>query len=161
MNGFDTKKEADDLDFSSVFFFNFAVCIILYIGMFIAAPFIAEFYNDSSLTSVVRVISLTIVISGVKGIQQAYVSRNMMFKRFFFSTIGNYFFCHIWNSTCISRIWCMGFSSTTVIKYCNRHIDFMAYSKVASKVDVFMESSENTFVFWMEASCFCAIGYML
>ena len=82
------KKEADDLDFSSVFFFNFAVCLILYISMFIAAPFIAEFYNDSSLTSVVRVISLTIVISGVKGIQQAYVSRNMMFKRFFFSTIG-------------------------------------------------------------------------
>lgn len=89
------KKEADDLDFSSVFFFNFAVCIILYIGMFIAAPFIAEFYNDSSLTSVVRVISLTIVISGVKGIQQAYVSRNMMFKRFFFSTIGGTIFSAI------------------------------------------------------------------
>ena len=86
------KKEADDLDFSSVFFFNFAVCIILYIGMFIAVPFIAEFYNDSSLTSVVRVISLTIVISGVKGIQQAYVSRNMMFKRFFFSTLGGTIF---------------------------------------------------------------------
>ena len=89
------KKEADDLDFSSVFFFNFAVCLILYIGMFIAAPFIAEFYNDSSLTSVVRVISLTIVISGVKGIQQAYVSRNMMFKRFFFSTIGGTIFSAI------------------------------------------------------------------
>lgn len=89
------KKEADDLDFSSVFFFNFAVCIILYIGMFIAAPFIAEFYNDSSLTSVARVISLTIVISGVKGIQQAYVSRNMMFKRFFFSTIGGTIFSAI------------------------------------------------------------------
>ena len=72
------KKNADDLDFSSVFFFNFAVCLILYLGMFIAAPFIAEFYNDASLTHVVRVISLTIVISGVKGIQQAYVSRHMI-----------------------------------------------------------------------------------
>lgn len=89
------KKDADDLDFSSVFFFNFVVCLILYIVMFIAAPFIAEFYNDSSLTSVVRVISLTIVISGVKGIQQAYVSRNMMFKRFFFSTIGGTIFSAI------------------------------------------------------------------
>ena len=78
------KKDADDLDFSSVFFFNFAVCLILYLCMFISAPFIAEFYNDASLTPVVRVISLTIVISGVKGIQQAYVSRHMMFKRFFF-----------------------------------------------------------------------------
>lgn len=86
------KKDADNLDFSSVFFFNFAVCLILYLCMFISAPFIAEFYNDVSLTPVVRVISLTIVISGVKGIQQAYVSRHMMFKRFFFSTIGGTIF---------------------------------------------------------------------
>lgn len=82
------KKDADDLDFSSVFYFNFTICLILYIGMFIAAPFIANFYNDATLVPVIRVISLTIVISGVKGIQQAYVSRNMLFKRFFFSTIG-------------------------------------------------------------------------
>lgn len=82
------KKDADDLDFSSVFYFNFVACIILYGGMFIAAPFIAEFYNDSSLASVVRVISLTIVIAGVKGIQQSYVSRHMLFKRFFYATLG-------------------------------------------------------------------------
>lgn len=86
------KKNADDLDFSSVFYFNFVVCIILYIGMYIAAPFISAFYNDVSLTAVIRVISLTIVVSGVKGIQQAYVSRHMMFKRFFFSTIGGTIF---------------------------------------------------------------------
>ena len=36
----------------------------------------------------IRVISLTLIISGVKNIQQAYVSSNMLFKRFFFSTIG-------------------------------------------------------------------------
>ena len=82
------KKEADDLDFSSVFYFNFVVCLILYTGMFFVAPIIANFYNDNTLVPVIRVISLTIVISGVKGIQQSYVSRNMLFKRFFFSTLG-------------------------------------------------------------------------
>ena len=81
------KKNADELDFSSVFYFNFVVCIILYIGMFLAAPFIAQFYNDLSLTPIIRVISL-IIISGVKGIQQSYVSKNMLFKRFFYSTLG-------------------------------------------------------------------------
>lgn len=86
------KKDADDLDFSSVFYFNFCICIILYVGMFIAAPYIAFFYEDRNLTSVVRVLSFTLVISGVKGIQQAYVSRNMLFKRFFFSTIGGTLF---------------------------------------------------------------------
>ncbi len=86
------KKDADDLDFSSVFYFNFVVCLLLYMVMFLAAPFIAAFYNDLSLTPIVRVISLTIVISGVKGIQQSYVSRNMLFKRFFYATLGGTIF---------------------------------------------------------------------
>lgn len=86
------KKDADDLDFSSVFYFNFVVCLALYAAMFVAAPCIAAFYNDASLTSIVRVISLTIVISGVKGIQQSYVSRNMLFKRFFYATLGGTIF---------------------------------------------------------------------
>lgn len=86
------KKDADDLDFSSVFYFNFFVCTVLYIGMFLAAPIIAGFYGDSSLIPIIRVISLTIVISGVKGIQQSYVSRNMLFKRFFFATLGGTIF---------------------------------------------------------------------
>lgn len=82
------KKDADELDFSSVFYFNFVVCLISYAFMFAAAPYIAAFYEDTSLTPIVRAISLTIVISGVKGIQQSYVSRNMLFKLFFFSTLG-------------------------------------------------------------------------
>ena len=86
------KKDADDLDFSSVFYFNFAVCLILYAVMFMAALLIAGFYNDTSLTSIIRVISLTIIISGVKGIQQSYVSRNMLFKSFFFATLGGTIF---------------------------------------------------------------------
>ena len=86
------KKDADEIDFSSVFYFNFVVCLILYLGMSAAAPFIADFYGDVTLVPVIRILSLTIVISGVKGIQQAYVSRNMLFKRFFFSTIGGTIF---------------------------------------------------------------------
>ncbi|MBO7126235.1 lipopolysaccharide biosynthesis protein [bacterium] len=82
------KKNADDLDFSSVFYFNMAMCIFLYIVMFIAAPFIADFYNMPDLTPVVRVLSLMLIISGVRNIQQAYVSRHLMFKRFFYATLG-------------------------------------------------------------------------
>lgn len=82
------KKDADDVDFSTVFYFNVAVCTILYLGMFFAAPYIARFYEDTALTPVIRVLSLTLVISGVKNVQQAYVSRTMQFKRFFFATLG-------------------------------------------------------------------------
>lgn len=82
------KKNADNEDFSTVFYFNMAVCCVLYLGMYIAAPSIAEFYNDRELTAVVRVLSLTLIISGVKNVQQAYVSRNMLFKHFFYATLG-------------------------------------------------------------------------
>ena len=77
------KKDADDLDFSSVFYFNLSACILLYVGMFFAAPLIASFYNMPDLTPVVRVLSLTLIISGVKNVQQAYVSRNLLFKSIF------------------------------------------------------------------------------
>lgn len=86
------KKGADDLDFSTVFYCNFAICVLLYIGMYIAAPWIASFYKMDELTALVRVISLTLVISGLKNIQQAYISRNLLFKRFFFATIGGTIF---------------------------------------------------------------------
>ena len=82
------KKNADNTDFSTVFFFNVAVCLCLYALMFFSAPLIASFYAQPQLTPVVRVLSLTLVISGVKNVQQAYVSRNLLFKRFFFATLG-------------------------------------------------------------------------
>jgi len=82
------KKDADDIDFSTVFYFNLFWCIALYLLMFLCAPFIADFYNDTSLIPVIRVLSLTLVISGVRNVQQAYVSRNMIFKKFFYATLG-------------------------------------------------------------------------
>lgn len=82
------KKDADDLDFSSVFYFNMTMCLTLYAILFAASPAIARFYDMPDLTPVIRVTGLTLVISGVKNIQQAYVSRHLLFKRFFFATLG-------------------------------------------------------------------------
>ena len=81
------KKDADDLDFSSVFYFNCLICGAAYLLMFFGAPFIADFYNKPELTPIIRVMSLVLIVSGMKNVQQAYVSRNMMFKRFFFATL--------------------------------------------------------------------------
>lgn len=82
------KKNADDLDFSSVFYFNILICCLLYVVMFISAPAISIFYNKPEIVPMIRVLSLTLIISGVKNVQQAYVSKYMMFKKFFFSTLG-------------------------------------------------------------------------
>ena len=81
------KKDADDLDFSTVFYFNCVICGAAYLLMFFAAPLIAWFYKAPELTSAIRVMSLVLVVSGLKNVQQAYVSKNMLFKRFFFATL--------------------------------------------------------------------------
>lgn len=82
------KKNADDLDFSSMFYFNVTMCLVLYAVMFFAAPAIARFYEDMKLVALIRVSSLTLIVSGVKNVQHAYVSRHMLFKRFFFASLG-------------------------------------------------------------------------
>lgn len=82
------KKDADDLDFSSVFYFNLALSVIVYALIYFASPWIAAFYKMPELTALTRVSSLILIIAGVKNVQQAYVSRTMQFKRFFFATLG-------------------------------------------------------------------------
>lgn len=82
------KKDADDLDFSTVFYFNIVVCILLYIGLFLISPLIARFYEMNELTPVIRVLGLVLIISGVKSVQTSYVSRHLQFKKFFFATLG-------------------------------------------------------------------------
>lgn len=82
------KKDADDTDFSTVFYAQMCFCIVLYAVLFFIAPFIAKFYAHPEMTAMIRVLSFTLIIAGVKNVQTAYVSRNMIFKRFFFATLG-------------------------------------------------------------------------
>lgn len=82
------KKDADDLDYSTIFYFNIFSCLLMYVILFMTAPAIARFYMNDKMVAMLRFIGLTFLISGVKSIQTAYVSKNMLFKRFFFSTLG-------------------------------------------------------------------------
>lgn len=82
------KHNADNKDFSSVFFFSLVFSIILYGVLFAAAPVIAGFYDEPKLTAIVRVLSLSVIIGAVNSVQQAYVQKTMQFKRFFWATLG-------------------------------------------------------------------------
>lgn len=91
-NGFNTaliqKKNADDIDFSSVFYLSTALAVFLYVVIFIAAPFIADYYNEPQLTHILRVLSITLFFNAITTVQNAVVSKSMQFKRFFFSSLG-------------------------------------------------------------------------
>lgn len=83
------KKDADKLDFSTVFYFSLVFSIVLYVILYVAAPSISLFYGDGYevLTPVLRVIGIQVIIYAVNSVQQAYVSKKMMFQKFFWSTL--------------------------------------------------------------------------
>ena len=81
------KKDATQLDFSTLFWCNMALSCLLYLMMFFLSPVIADFYDMPLLTPVLRVFSLRLPICAFNSIQNAYVSRRMDFKKFFFSTL--------------------------------------------------------------------------
>lgn len=91
-SGFNTaliqKKDADELDFSSVFYLSLVVAFLLYFLLFFVSPFIAEYYSQPSLTPLLRVISISLFFGAINSVQSAYVSKTMQFKRFFFSSMG-------------------------------------------------------------------------
>lgn len=91
-SGFSTalvqNKDADIIDFSTNFYCSLAVSILVYLILFIAAPFIEKFYDMQGLALILRVFALRIPLSAYSAIQHAYVERHMIFKRYFFSTLG-------------------------------------------------------------------------
>lgn len=90
-NGFGTAliqdKNADKDDFSTIFYCSLIVSIIIYVILFISAPIIAKFYNNNNITLLMRVLAIRIPISSYNTVQRAYISRNMMFQKFFLITL--------------------------------------------------------------------------
>ena len=81
------KKDATQLDFSTLFWCNIILSLVLYAIVYVASPLIANFYDMPQLTPVLRVFAIRLPINAINSIQNAYVSRHMDFKKFFFATI--------------------------------------------------------------------------
>ncbi len=81
------KKDADTLDFSTVFYAQMVLGFGLYALVFVTAPLMAKWYGEPLLTTVLRVMALNLPIGAFNCVQQSYVSRKMQFRRFFFATI--------------------------------------------------------------------------
>ena len=59
------KKEPDDLDYSSVFYFNLAFSLVLYLALFFTSPLIGRFYGNMDYVPILRVLGLLVVASGL------------------------------------------------------------------------------------------------
>lgn len=74
------KEECSQDDFSTAFFFNIGVSIIVYLLLFLAAPYIATFYDQPLLCPVLRVYGISLIISAICIVQQVMLTRKLDFK---------------------------------------------------------------------------------
>ncbi|WP_103865759.1 lipopolysaccharide biosynthesis protein [Aquimarina sp. I32.4] len=75
------KKDANQIDYSTTFFFNFLISIVVYAILYFTAPFIANFYNEPILIDLVKVVGLNVIISSA-----AIVHRTILIKQINFKT---------------------------------------------------------------------------
>lgn len=89
--GFNTaliqKNKINETDLSTVFYFSLIVSTILYILLFVTAPIIADFYGQAIITSVVRVVALSLFPGALNSVQVAIMTRGMQFDKILRSSL--------------------------------------------------------------------------
>ena len=73
-------KDPTEEDYSTVFFFNLIVSVVIYAIIYFSAPWIADFYNQPLLIDVVRWYSIVIVINAFSVIQVTRLTKQVDFK---------------------------------------------------------------------------------
>ena len=73
-------QHPDDVDFSTVFYFNLATSILVYILLVIIAPGVAVFFKMPELTRIIRIYALSLPIGAFSTVQQTLFTKKMDFK---------------------------------------------------------------------------------
>ncbi|WP_107040073.1 lipopolysaccharide biosynthesis protein [Brumimicrobium mesophilum] len=74
------QPKPQQIDYSTVFYFNISVSVILYLVIFLCAGLIADFYTQPILRNIIRFYSLTIVINAFGAVQFTKLTKEMNFK---------------------------------------------------------------------------------
>jgi O-antigen/teichoic acid export membrane protein len=79
-NGLIRDKDSIQEDYSTVFFFNLIVAILLYLILFVSAGLISEFYRKPELVTIIRLLSLVLIINAFGLIQRTILIKKINFK---------------------------------------------------------------------------------
>lgn len=81
VNALIQKKDRSDVDYSTVFYFNIVQSVVLYLLLYVSAPYISVFYEEEALVSIIRVVGLTLIINSFGIVQQVKMTILLDFKR--------------------------------------------------------------------------------
>jgi O-antigen/teichoic acid export membrane protein len=79
--------EADQRDYSTVFFINLAGSCFIYALLFLSAPWIARFYEQNALTGIIRVYTISFLLRAFVGVQTTRLTKEMNFRAQMFMQI--------------------------------------------------------------------------
>ncbi|MEX2363125.1 MAG: lipopolysaccharide biosynthesis protein, partial [Balneolaceae bacterium] len=74
------KKNTDEIDYSSVFYINLIISGLVYLILYMSAPYIAAFYSEPTLVELVRVLGLRFIIAAFSMVQIAKLTKELRFK---------------------------------------------------------------------------------
>lgn len=86
------KKKTTHVDYTSVFYVNLAISIVLYAILFVTAPAIARFYSMPLLCMVLRVQAIELIINSFTVVQLSILKKNLKFKAIAVRNILSHFF---------------------------------------------------------------------
>lgn len=75
------KKVPNDNDYSTVFFINIVLAIVLYILLFLFSKNISIFYNQPQLTNLLKVLGIILIIDSFGIVQNNILIKNISFKK--------------------------------------------------------------------------------
>lgn len=74
------KKDVTDEDYNTMFTTNMAISIVLYVLLFISAPFVSDFFHRVELIALVRVTGLILFFNALSITQVTILTKNIDFK---------------------------------------------------------------------------------
>lgn len=75
------QKEISEEDKSTVFYINSIASLVLFIVLWVGAPWIAEFYNKPVLGELLPFMSMSVIFNSLVIVQRAYLSHQLAFKK--------------------------------------------------------------------------------
>ena len=75
------KKNINQIDYYTLFIYNLVISCCIYVVIFFIAPFIADFYETPELSSLMRILAISIVINSFSIVQRYILYRNLKYKK--------------------------------------------------------------------------------
>lgn len=74
------KVNASQTDYSTIFYWNILFSCLLYLGIFLAAPWVAEFFRIEALEGLLRVLGVVVIINALTLVQRTILRKAINFR---------------------------------------------------------------------------------